>query len=123
VIRICHLINDLDAGGTERALVNVVKHLDPSRFSNEVVSLIEPGVFGHDLRAAGIPLTSLGMRRGRPSLWGLAKVVRHLRVFDTVVGAKCGSRMVDIILISTVYLSTKILQNLGFVSAKSAVDR
>jgi glycosyltransferase involved in cell wall biosynthesis len=79
VIRICHLINDLDAGGTERTLVNLVRNLDPSRFSNEVVSLIEPGVFGHDLRAAGIPLTSLGMRRGRPTLSGLAKVVRHLR--------------------------------------------
>jgi glycosyltransferase involved in cell wall biosynthesis len=79
VIRICHLINGLDSGGTERTLVNVVRHLDPSRFSNEVVSLIEPGVFGHDLRAAGIPLTSLGMRRGRPTLSGLGKIVRHLR--------------------------------------------
>ena len=79
MIRICHLINGLDSGGTERTLVNVVRHLDPSRFSNEVVSLIEPGVFGHDLRAAGIPLTSLGMRRGRPTLSGLGKIVRHLR--------------------------------------------
>jgi glycosyltransferase involved in cell wall biosynthesis len=78
-IRICHLINDLDAGGAERTLVNVVRHLDPSRFSNEVISLIEPGVFGHDLRTAGIPLTSLGMRRGRPTLSGLARAVRHLR--------------------------------------------
>jgi glycosyltransferase involved in cell wall biosynthesis len=79
VIRVCHLINDLEVAGTERALVNVVPNLDRSRFSNEVISLVEPGVFGHDLRAAGIPLTSLGMRRGRASLSGLARVVRHLR--------------------------------------------
>lgn len=79
LIRICHLINDLDVGGAERALVNLVQNLDPSRFSNEVVSLIEPGVFGDHLRAVGIPLTSLGMKRGRPSLHGLVKLVRHLR--------------------------------------------
>jgi glycosyltransferase involved in cell wall biosynthesis len=79
VIRICHLINGLEAGGSERALVNVVRHLDPARFRNEVVSLIEPGVFGNDLRVAGIPLTSLGMRRGHPTLSGLARVVHHLR--------------------------------------------
>jgi glycosyltransferase involved in cell wall biosynthesis len=78
LIRICHLINDLDAGGAERALVNIVQRLDPLRFSNEVISLIEPGVFGHELRANGIPLTSLGMKRGRPNLFGLAKLVRHL---------------------------------------------
>jgi hypothetical protein len=44
VIRICHLINDLDVGGAERALVNIVRHLDPSRFSSEVISLVDPGV-------------------------------------------------------------------------------
>jgi glycosyltransferase involved in cell wall biosynthesis len=78
VIRICHLINNLDVGGAERALVNIVKHLDPLRFSNEVISLIEPGAFGHDLRKNGIPLISLGMRRGRPTLSGFVKLVRHL---------------------------------------------
>lgn len=79
MIRICHLINDLEAGGSERALVNVVRHLDPARFSNEVISLIEPGVFGKELEAAGIPLTSLRMRRGHPTLSGLVQLVRHLR--------------------------------------------
>ena len=79
LIRICHLINDLDIGGAERALVNVVQNLDRSRFSNEVVSLVDPGVFGNHLRAAGIQLTSLGMRRGQPALRGLAKFVLHLR--------------------------------------------
>ncbi len=79
MIRICHIITDLDAGGAERALVNVVSHLDPSRFSNEVISLIEPGIFGRHLRTAGIPLISLGLQRGRPTLSGFLKVVRHLR--------------------------------------------
>ena len=79
MIRVCHLINDLDLGGAERTLVNVVRHLDPTRFSNEVISLIEPGLFARDLRAAGIPLTSLGMRRGRPTFSAFARLVRQLR--------------------------------------------
>jgi glycosyltransferase involved in cell wall biosynthesis len=78
LIRICHLISGLDVGGAERALVNLTQNLDRSRFSNEVVSLIEPGVFGNSLREAGIPVLSLGMRRGQPALRGLAKFVRHL---------------------------------------------
>jgi glycosyltransferase involved in cell wall biosynthesis len=79
MIRICHIITGLDAGGAERALVNIVSRLDPSRFRNDVVSLIEPGIFGQHLDAAGIPLTSLGMRRGSPTLSGFVKLVRHLR--------------------------------------------
>jgi glycosyltransferase involved in cell wall biosynthesis len=79
MIRICHIITGLDAGGAERALVNVVSHLDPSRFRNEVVSLIEPGIFGRELHAAGIPLVSLGFQRSRPELSGFLKVIRHLR--------------------------------------------
>jgi glycosyltransferase involved in cell wall biosynthesis len=79
VIRICHIITDLDAGGAERALVNLVSRLDPSRFRNEVISLIKPGLFGRDLRTAGIPLISLDLQRGRPTLSSFLKVVRHLR--------------------------------------------
>jgi glycosyltransferase involved in cell wall biosynthesis len=79
MIRICHIITDLDAGGAERALVNVISRLDPTRFCNEVISLIKPGIFGRYLHAAGIPLISLDLRRGRPTLSSFLKVVRYLR--------------------------------------------
>lgn len=79
MIRICHVITDLNTGGAERMLVNVVTRLDRARFSNEVISLIEPGIMAGELRAAGIPIISLNMRRGRPSLSGLLALVRSLR--------------------------------------------
>jgi glycosyltransferase involved in cell wall biosynthesis len=79
MIRICHMITGLDVGGAERALVNVVSRLDPSRFRNEVISLIKPGIFARDLRAAGIPVISLDLDRGRPTLSSFLRVVRHLR--------------------------------------------
>lgn len=77
MIRICHVITDLNVGGAERMLVNLVERLDRSQFANEVVSLIEPGAMAAEL--AHVPLTSIGMRRGRPSLPGFGRLLRHLR--------------------------------------------
>jgi glycosyltransferase involved in cell wall biosynthesis len=79
LIRICHVITDLNAGGAERMLVNLVTRLDRSRFSNEVISLIEPGLMVGELEAANIPVTNLDMRRGRPSISGMGALVRRLR--------------------------------------------
>ncbi|HKD28577.1 MAG TPA: glycosyltransferase [Xanthobacteraceae bacterium] len=79
MVRICHIITDLDAGGAERALSTLISHLDPSCFRNEVISLIRPGVFGDDLRRAGIPVISLDLPRGRPTLSGFLKAVNYLR--------------------------------------------
>ena len=78
-IRICHLISDLDTGGAERSLVNLVTALDPARFRSEVISLVEPGPMAKPLEAAGIKVTTLGMRRGQPTLSGLLALIRHLR--------------------------------------------
>jgi glycosyltransferase involved in cell wall biosynthesis len=79
LIRISHVITDLNAGGAERMLVNLVTRLDRSSFSNEVISLIEPGLMARELEAAGIPVINLNMRRGRPSMSGMLALVRHLR--------------------------------------------
>jgi glycosyltransferase involved in cell wall biosynthesis len=79
MLRICHLITDLDTGGAERSLVNLLTGMDRTQFSNEVVTLIEPGSMAQPLIAAGIPVMSLGMRRGRPSAAALWRLVRHVR--------------------------------------------
>lgn len=79
MISVCHVITDLNAGGAERMLVNLVTRLDRSRFRNEVISLIEPGVMASELAAAEIPVINLNMRRGRPSMSGMVALVRHLR--------------------------------------------
>jgi glycosyltransferase involved in cell wall biosynthesis len=77
-LRVCHLITDLDTGGAERSLVNLVTRMDKSQFTNDVVTLIEPGPMAQPLVAAGIPVTSLGMRRGRPNPAALFALTRHL---------------------------------------------
>lgn len=78
-IHVCHLISDLETGGAERSLVNLVTALDPARFRSEVVCLVEPGPMAQPLAQAGIAVTTLGMRRGQPTLAGLTALIRHLR--------------------------------------------
>jgi len=78
-IRVCHLITDLETGGAERSLVNLVTGMDRSRFDSEVVSLLPPGPMAEPLSRAGIPVATLGMARGRPTAAALLALVRHLR--------------------------------------------
>lgn len=81
-ISILHLITDLDVGGAEVMLRNVVRKMDRSRFVNHVVSLTDHGALVGELRAAGIAVSSLGLRRGVPdprALTRLAKIMREQR--------------------------------------------
>jgi glycosyltransferase involved in cell wall biosynthesis len=78
-LRVCHLITDLDTGGAERSLVNLVTGMDQNKFECDVVSLIEPGAMARPLVEAGVPVTSLHMQRGRPSIAALFALIRHLR--------------------------------------------
>jgi glycosyltransferase involved in cell wall biosynthesis len=79
-LRVCHLITDLDAGGAERSLVNLLVGIDQREFKCDVVSLITPGAMAKPLIEAGIPVTSLGMRRRRPNPLALLSLLRHLRI-------------------------------------------
>ena len=78
-IRILHLITDLSTGGAEMSLFRLLGGIDRTRFENRVISLIPVGEIGVKIRALGIPVTSLGLRRGQFSLAALWSLVRELR--------------------------------------------
>ena len=81
-IRVLHLISSLAAGGAQTMLANLLARMDRQRFQNQVVSLIEVGPVGEQIRSQGIPVYPLGMRRGQPSpagLWRLARLLRRER--------------------------------------------
>ena len=63
VTRVVQVINALD-GGAGRGLSDVLPRLDRARLSVEVVCLFREGVFATGLRAAGLPVHVLGLRRG-----------------------------------------------------------
>ena len=80
-MKILHVITDLDIGGAETMLLRLVTGMDPTRFESRVVSLVPPGPVGARMAEAGIPVLSLGMRRGVPSPAGLWRLTRILRDF------------------------------------------
>ena len=56
------LIRELDYGGTERQMTEVVKGLDRSRFEPHAAAFIGEGLCANELRAHGIPVTVFPVR-------------------------------------------------------------
>lgn len=80
---ILHVITALNYGGAEAMLAKLVLAARDSRQQRHViVSMLPLGVVGQDLAARGIPVHTLGMTRGRPSLRAaihLLRLVHRLR--------------------------------------------
>jgi len=75
---IAFCITDLDPGGAERALVQLVLRLDRSRWNPVVFCLSKPGTLVADLEKAGIPVECLGAGSiGNVSI--VPRLVRRLR--------------------------------------------
>ncbi len=80
--KIAHLITGLDSGGAEHMLCRLVCQLSDAgedKATHLVVSMMDEGGRGPELKRAGISLTCLGMRRGRPSLGAFLRLWRLLR--------------------------------------------
>jgi glycosyltransferase involved in cell wall biosynthesis len=79
--RIAFCITDLDAGGAERALVQIVTRLDRRRWEPHVFCLDAGGVLVTELRSAGIDVVCLGAHRPRDFLvvWPLYRRLAALR--------------------------------------------
>jgi glycosyltransferase involved in cell wall biosynthesis len=84
LIRILHVIDSLDLGGAQTALLNLVRHADRARFHHEVAAMHGEGLFAAAFRALDTPVHSLSARRWPPGY--LASLPRLLRreKFDVV---------------------------------------
>jgi glycosyltransferase involved in cell wall biosynthesis len=78
-IGIAHVITDLDTGGAEMMLCKLVAASNRNRFEHEVVSLTNIGAIGDKIRALGIPVSTLGMKRGAPDPRGVTRLAAILR--------------------------------------------
>jgi glycosyltransferase involved in cell wall biosynthesis len=78
-ITVLHLITGLDRGGAEAMLAKLVAAADPARCRMVVVSMTDEGMVGAGIRAAGVPLYTLGLRRGRPSLTAIVRLLGVIR--------------------------------------------
>lgn len=77
--RLFHIITGLNAGGAEMSLYKLLKTMGERSFESRVASLLGDGSIGSKIRTLGIPVYDLGMRRSRPSVLGLGRLVRLLR--------------------------------------------
>jgi glycosyltransferase involved in cell wall biosynthesis len=78
-IKILHVITSLDIGGAETMLHRLLVCMDSTRFESQVVCLIPIGPIGAKIQALGIPVYSLNMKPGQPSVEALFKLTRLLR--------------------------------------------
>lgn len=62
-LRVLYLITELDPGGAEKQLFHLASGLDRTRFEPRVLCLRGFGAVGEQLRQAGVPADTLGMKR------------------------------------------------------------
>lgn len=84
-MRILHLITSLDLGGAEAQLVTLATAMQRLGHVVEVVSLMPGGHNADRLRAAGVPVFDLDMRRGIPAPGAILRLLRVLRRFQPEV--------------------------------------
>lgn len=80
-LRVIHVITGLETGGAETFLCRLLSRLPRERFKSLAVTMIRPGHMAGRIRALGIPVATLGMKRGRPSIGGLKKLMGLLQDF------------------------------------------
>ena len=77
-IRLAFCITELDPGGAEKALVQLVTRLDRKRWQPHVYCLSQPGMMVDELVQANVPITCFGARHAT-QMWVVLRLVRELR--------------------------------------------
>ena len=81
-MKVLHVITGLEGGGAERQLVYLLRGSNGIQIQHEVVSLLDGGVYGQDIRATGAELHTLNLARNRFSplaLFRLARLIHRSR--------------------------------------------
>lgn len=77
-IRVTHVIAGLELGGAETMLCKLLSASDRQRFAPSVISLSTFGQLAPRIAAMGVPVSALGMSRGRLELRPLGQLARRL---------------------------------------------
>jgi glycosyltransferase involved in cell wall biosynthesis len=80
-LKVLHVITGLTVGGAERSLSLILEGTQSQLQEILVVSLTSSGHFRDVIRRMGIKVVNLDMVRGRPSLWGLIRLIGIIRQF------------------------------------------
>jgi glycosyltransferase involved in cell wall biosynthesis len=82
---IAHVITGLKTGGAEMMLARLLERHDDSPFRPVVFCLTDDGPVADRIRALGVPVHALGMRRGIPDPFTVLRLARALKRERAVV--------------------------------------
>src|SRR5437867_267253 len=85
MIRIVHVISDLDTGGAEVMLAKLIGGMDRTRFTNTVISLTDGDQLGEQIESSGVAVHTLGMKRGRPDIFALPRLIRLFKTLTPTI--------------------------------------
>ena len=77
-MKVTHVITGLNIGGAETMLYRLLQHSDKAEFEHQVISMTDIGATGEKIRALGVPVRALEMRRGVPNPLGVLRLARWL---------------------------------------------
>lgn len=75
--RVMYLAHTFAVGGAEEMVLNLVRHL-PARFEPMVCCIHDLGPIGEEIRAAGVPVTVLGLSPGLRRPWDVVRLQQFL---------------------------------------------
>lgn len=81
-MKIVYFTTGLNTGGAEMMLSQLLSRINRKCFSPVVISLLDNGTFGEHIEAEGIPVYTLNMKQGIPTLaniWRLIKIIRQVK--------------------------------------------
>jgi glycosyltransferase involved in cell wall biosynthesis len=79
MIKVVHLITNLETGGAEMMLYKLLAATDPTRIENVVISLTGEGTLGQSIRDLGIRLHLLGIKKDLSAVSSLFQLIRVLQ--------------------------------------------
>jgi len=78
-MKIAHVITDLNVGGAQVMLHQLLRHTDRTAFQSEVISLTDKGPLTERIASLGVPVSAMGMRSGIPDPRGVLRLASWLR--------------------------------------------
>lgn len=79
LIKVTHIIVDLNTGGAEMMLYRLITAINKDKFESNVISLTSEGDLAHIFRSADVPIRTLNMGRNPRDLFGFIRMIRWLK--------------------------------------------
>mgnify|MGYP003369927646 CR=1 FL=1 len=82
--KITHIIVGLNNGGAEMMLYKLLKYSDRDKYDFQIISMMDEGIMGKRIKELGIPIYTLNMKRGIPSLKSIFKAIKICKNTDLI---------------------------------------